>query len=114
VGLVGSILFGFGYVVVLQQTGEVFPDVSTFLTYIGIGLVLGVIVPSLIRVVTVLRMNRAIGNAEARLLERRSGTSTPISQPERTEAAPPAPTDSEIPDVQAGGGQQDPDGSDGQ
>jgi hypothetical protein len=81
VGLLGSVLFGLGYVVVLQQSGELFPGMSDFLMYIGIGLVLGVILPSLIRVVAVMRTNRAIASAEVRLNER-AGRVTTSSHPE--------------------------------
>ena len=90
VGLAGGILGGLGYVVLRQQMGDIFPDAADFLIAIGIGLVLGVVVPSLIRIVTVARTNRAIANAEERL----AGRTVTSSQPSHASYAPPvAPID---------------------
>ena len=95
VGLIGSVLFGLGFTVFLQQSGEVFPDEGTFLQYIGAALVVGIVVPSLIRMVTVMRTNRAIGNAEARLTSARAGAPAAPAAPAESApsplAAPPMP-----------------------
>jgi hypothetical protein len=88
VGLIGSVLFGLGFTVFLQQSGEVFPDEGTFLQYIAAGVVVGIIVPSLIRVVTVMRVNRAIGAAETRLASARADAPPTGAAPAESEGTP--------------------------
>lgn len=68
-GVVGGIAAGIGFVVILQQAGQVFPNTGTLVLWIAIGLVLGVVVPSLIRGLNVISVNRAVDRAERRLTE---------------------------------------------
>lgn len=82
-GIVGGIVAGLGVVVVLQQAGQIFPGTGTILLWIGLGLVLGVVVPSLMRALNVISVNRSISRAERRLLE--AGAA-----PDATRGNPPA------------------------
>lgn len=77
-GVVGGIFAGIGFVGILQQSGQVFPSVGTLILWLAIGLVLGVVLPSLIRALNVVSVNRAIGRAERRLKD--AGASAPASQ----------------------------------
>jgi len=94
-GTIGGILLGLGVVVLLQQYGEIFPNLTTIIGYIVGGIALGIVLPSLIRVVNVLSLNRALTRAEARLAAAATGggsgatpTAAPTPTPEpRSEAA---------------------------
>jgi hypothetical protein len=68
-GVIGGIFAGIGVVVILQQSGQVFPNVGTLVLWLAIGLVLGVVIPSLIRALNVISVNRAVARAERRLIE---------------------------------------------
>ena len=68
-GVIGGIFAGLGFVGILQQSGQVFPNTVTLVLWIGVGLILGVVLPSLIRALNVLSVNRAIGRAERRLMD---------------------------------------------
>jgi uncharacterized membrane protein YjfL (UPF0719 family) len=78
-GVVGGIFAGIGFVAILQQSGQTFPSTGTFVLWIAVGLVLGIVVPSLIRALNVISVNRVIARAERRLLE--AGASLAASSP---------------------------------
>ncbi len=116
VGLVGSVLFGLGFTIFLQQSGEVFPDEGTFLQYIGAGLIVGIVVPSLIRVVTVMRANRAIASAESRLAAARGSAPAATTAPPAETPPPsyePVPTEPQAPEGGVGAPEQPPEETDG-
>lgn len=76
-GVIGGIFAGIGFVGILQQSGQVFPNAGTLVLWLGIGLLLGVVLPSLIRALNVVSVNRAISRAERRLMD--AGASAPAT-----------------------------------
>lgn len=84
-GVIGGVFAGLGFVGILQQSGQVFPNTGTLILWIVVGLVLGVVLPSLIRALNVISVNRAIGRAERRLMG--AGASPEASSPEPGEQA---------------------------
>ena len=80
-GVTGGILAGIGAVVLLQQAGEIFPSTTTLILWIGVGLLLGVVLPSLIRALNVISVNRTIDRAERRLLDAGAKPGAPPANP---------------------------------
>lgn len=106
-GTIGGILLGLGVVVLLQQYGEIFPDLGTIIGALLIGLALGIVLPSCIRAISVVSLNRALGRAEARLARAGAavgggGASTPPAPPP---PEPPSPESAD--DVPSDDGGQD-------
>jgi membrane-bound ClpP family serine protease len=60
VGIAGSILGAIGVLVILQQRGSVYPTTVVEIVTLVIGLVIGVGVPSLFRLIAVRRINRRV------------------------------------------------------
>ena len=67
VALIGGLLAGAGTVVLLQQYAVVYPTRAVAIEGLAGGLALGLVIPSLLRVFAVRRVNRAIARAERRL-----------------------------------------------
>ena len=66
-GLLGGLVMGLGVVVLLQQYGKLYPTTEILVGgVVGGCLVGGIVVPSLLRLVAVRRINRAIARVEAR------------------------------------------------
>ncbi len=104
-GTIGGILLGLGVVVLLQQYGELFPNITTIVVYIVAGLALGIVPPSLIRVVNVLSLNRALARAEARLAAAATGGGS--SGPPAAAPTPEPPSEPAADDVSSSDGEQD-------
>jgi membrane-bound ClpP family serine protease len=58
IGIAGSILGAIGVLVILQQQGWVYPTTTVEIMALVIGLIIGVGVPSLFRLIAVRRINR--------------------------------------------------------
>jgi len=69
VGILGGLLAGIGAVVLLQQYALVYPTRAVAIEGLAGGLAVGIIVPSLARILPVRRVNRRIGWLERRLKE---------------------------------------------
>lgn len=69
VGLMGGLLAGAGIVVLLQQFALVYPTLTVAIVGLVGGLAVGLIVPSLTRIIPVTRVNRRIAWLERRLEE---------------------------------------------
>jgi hypothetical protein len=80
VGLIGGLLAGAGIVVLLQQYALVYPTRAVAIEGLVGGLALGLIIPSLLRVFTVRRVNRALARAERRLNEAAAQQSPPTTE----------------------------------
>jgi hypothetical protein len=105
-GTIGGILLGLGVVVLLQQYGEIFPDLGTIIGALAIGLALGIVLPSGIRAISVVLLNRALGRAEARLAEAAgAGAASPPPAPSAPASEPPSPESAS--DVPSDDGGQD-------
>jgi hypothetical protein len=89
-GTIGGILLGLGLVVLLQQYGELFPNIATVLIYIAAGLALGIVLPSIIRLLNVLSVNGALSRAEARLAAAATGGGASLGTPANPPAEPPS------------------------
>ena len=104
-GTIGGILLGLGVVVLLQQYGEIFPDLGTIIGALAIGLALGIVLPLGIRAVSIVSLNRALGRAEARLAQAATAagggaaatpggpTASPAPEPPSPESADDVPSD---------------------
>lgn len=68
IGIIGGLLAGIGAVVLLQQYGKVYPTAGVAISGIAAGLVLGIVIPTLGRMVAVNRLNRRIAVIEAWLI----------------------------------------------
>ncbi|MFQ5471776.1 MAG: hypothetical protein ACE5FA_02665 [Dehalococcoidia bacterium] len=86
-GTIGGILLGLGGVVLRQQYGQLFPDLATVVVYIVAGVALGIVLPSLIRALNVLSLNRALARAEARLAQAKGSIGGPPSATPATESS---------------------------
>jgi len=73
VGIVGGLLMGIGGIVLLQQYGVVYPTITSTATLVAGGLLVGVAVPSLTRLVALARVNGQIARLEAAANARRAG-----------------------------------------
>jgi hypothetical protein len=60
IGIGGSVVGAVGVLVVLQQRGQVFPTLLVEIATVLIGLGVGIVLPSLGRVVAVRRINRTL------------------------------------------------------
>ena len=67
VGIIGGLLAAVGIVVLLQQYAVVYPTRAVAIEGLAGGLALGLVIPSLLRVFAVWRLNRTIARAERRL-----------------------------------------------
>jgi hypothetical protein len=67
VGLAGGFLMALGILLLLQQYGVVYPTLPVTIVGLVLGMLVSILIPSLVRIATVNRMNRAIASAEARL-----------------------------------------------
>jgi len=80
VSLIGGLLAGAGIVVLLQQYAVVYPTRAVAIEGLVGGLALGLIIPSLLRVFTIRRVNRALARAEQRLNEAAAQQSPPTAE----------------------------------
>jgi hypothetical protein len=98
VGIIGGLLAGVGTVVLLQQYAVVYPTRAVAIEGLAGGLALGLVIPSLLRVFAVWRLNRTIARAERRLNSAPAQQPTPATQadarldeaPAQTQLPPPA------------------------
>jgi sorbitol-specific phosphotransferase system component IIC len=60
IGILGSLVGALGVLVVLQQRGQIFPTLSVEIVTLVIGLLVGIAVPSLARLIAVRRINRVL------------------------------------------------------
>ena len=104
-GIIGGILLGLGVVVLLQQYGELFPNITTIVGYIVAGLALGIVPPSLIRAWNVLSLNRALARAEARLAAAATGGGA--SAPSAAAPTPEPRSEPAADDVSSSDGEED-------
>jgi hypothetical protein len=89
VGLIGGLLAGAGIVVLLQQYALVYPTRAVAIEGLAGGLALGLVIPSLLRVFAVWRLNRTIARAERRLNNAPAQQPTPATQADaRLDEAP--------------------------
>lgn len=77
VGLMGGLMAGAGAVVLLQQYALVYPTRAVAIEGLVGGLALGLIMPSLMRIFAVRRLNRRIARAERRLIEAQAEKAAP-------------------------------------
>lgn len=80
-GLAGGVLAGIGIVVLLQQYGKVYPTAGVAIAGVVGGLIVGVLVPTLVRMVAVNRANRRLATIEAWLMAQGQGQGAPPPQP---------------------------------
>jgi hypothetical protein len=71
-GLLAGLVGGVGVGVLLQQYGVVYPTDSVTIVYLVVGLLTGLVVPSIGRYFGVRAVNRAVDNAERRLASARA------------------------------------------
>jgi hypothetical protein len=88
--LIGGLLAGAGMVVLLQQYAVVYPTRAVAIEGLVGGLAVGLIIPSLLRVFAVWRVNRTIARAERRLNSALAKQPTPATGAEPTVAETPA------------------------
>jgi hypothetical protein len=81
-GLLGGLLAGAGIVVLLQQYAVTPLSRSLAIEGLVIGLVVGLVLPSLVRVWSVIHVNGAIGKAERRLNEALAQAGPPPTEPQ--------------------------------
>lgn len=78
-GVTGGLLAGLGVVVLLQQYAVVFPDLVTLISALVVGVLLGIVPASLVRLAAVMSVNRTLARAEARLASGGSASPAPPS-----------------------------------
>lgn len=89
-GVTGGLLAGLGTIALLQQYAVVFPELWMLIAALGIGVLLGIVPPSLTRLFAVMSVNRTLAKAEARLKGGGSGTTAaPSAPPPPPEVTPP-------------------------
>jgi len=89
VALIGGLLAGAGIIVLLQQYAVVYPTRAVAIEGLAGGLALGLVIPSLLRVFAVWRLNRTIARAERRLNNAPAQQPTPATQADaRLDEAP--------------------------
>jgi hypothetical protein len=78
VSIAGSLLSSLGVIVLLQQFGVVYPTVAVVIVGLAIGLAFGVLVPSLVRLSGLRRLNARIGVFEQQV---NAATAAPVWSP---------------------------------
>ena len=95
VGMVSGVVGGLAAMILLQQTGKLFPSYELLGRALVAGLVAGILIPSLARVIAVRRANRRVAAREAAInaaLRRQAAAQASANAPaaEPPAAAPPA------------------------